>query len=177
MPPRQQCIWLRKSKTWATSPGSRERTLGCPPSPNRSPPRRSGWPRASAGYAVTKGNRTRATTRWPEFRQEFSPFLLKRAPSGESYTKGEGSVCETHQPSCRLRATGLPLPTYACRRRFLPVHECRGLRANEDDGNVGLRLHLLADLQAVAARSIKTQQQEIGPLECTWYGVFTMSSC
>jgi hypothetical protein len=32
-------------------------------------------------------------------------------------------VCETHQPSCRLRATGLPLPTHACRRRLLPVHE------------------------------------------------------
>ena len=108
--------------------------VGMPPSPNRSPPRRSGWPRASAGYAVTKGNRTRATTRWPEIRQEFSPFLLKRAPCGESYTKGEGSVCETHQPSCRLHATGLPLPTHACRRHFLPVHECRGLRANEDEG-------------------------------------------
>jgi hypothetical protein len=134
MPPRQQCIWLRKSTTWATSPGSRERTLGCRPSPNRSPPRRSGWPRASAGYAVTKGNRTRATTWRPEVRQEFSPFLLKRAPCGESSTKGEGSVCETHQPSCRLRATGLPLPTHACRRRLLPVHERRGLRANEDEG-------------------------------------------
>ncbi len=35
---------------------------------------RPGWPRASAGYAVTKGNRTRATTRRPEIRQEFSPF-------------------------------------------------------------------------------------------------------
>ena len=39
MPPRQQCIWRRKSTTWATSPGSRERTLGCRPSPNRAPPR------------------------------------------------------------------------------------------------------------------------------------------
>jgi hypothetical protein len=47
----------------------------------------------------------------------------------------------------------------------------------ENDGKVGLRSHLLADLQAEAFRSIKTQQQEIGPIECTWYGVFTMSSC
>ena len=43
-------------------------------------------------------------------------------------------MCETHQPSCRLRATGLPLPTHACRRRLLPLHECRGLRDNEDEG-------------------------------------------
>ena len=38
-------------------------------------------------------------------------------------------------------------------------------------------LHLLADLQAEAFRSIKTPQQVIGLIECTWYGVFTMSSC
>jgi hypothetical protein len=46
----------------------------------------------------------------------------------------------------------------------------------DNDGNAGAHAYLLADLQAEAFRSIKTQQQEIGPIECTWYGVFTMSS-
>src|SRR6266849_10948183 len=78
----QQRYRLRNRQFRVTSQEQPKVRHGCPPSPYHYPPRRSGRSRTYAGLAIAKGNCTRATTRWPAIGQEFSPFLLKRAPFG-----------------------------------------------------------------------------------------------
>jgi hypothetical protein len=114
----QQRIWLRKSETRVMSQGSSKSTLECPPSSNRYPPRRSGWFQTYAGYAVTKGNSTRARTRWPEIGQRFSPFPLKMAPYAVSALLGS--------------------------RFFLPAHEC-GVSKNGGIDDIIIRVNIYAN--------------------------------
>ena len=78
----QQRDWLRNSQI----PGLRAREssesmYGCHPRPYHCLPRRSRRDHPYAGLAIGKGHITRALTRWAVIRQQFSLFLLKRAPA------------------------------------------------------------------------------------------------
>src|SRR6266851_10403280 len=77
----QQRYGLSNRKILVTSRESTESTDGCHPSLSHYLPRPSRWSRTYACIAISKGNCTRATTRWLEIEQQFSPFLLKMAPS------------------------------------------------------------------------------------------------
>src|SRR5713101_8309353 len=78
----QQRYGLSNRKILVTSRESTESTDGCHPSLSHYLPRPSRWRHAYACIAISKGNCTRARTRWLEIEQEFSPFLLKMAPYG-----------------------------------------------------------------------------------------------
>src|SRR6266852_1411630 len=78
----QQRYRLSNREIPVTSRESTESTDGCYPSLSHYLPRPSRRSRTYACSAISKGHITRDTTRWPEIRQEFSPFLLKMAPYG-----------------------------------------------------------------------------------------------
>ena len=74
--------------------------MDAPPSLSYYLPRRSRRSQTYAGLAIAKGNCTRATTRWPAIGQEFSPFLLKRAP-----TRGLLDVLFLGESECMMTTT------------------------------------------------------------------------
>ena len=134
---KQQRIWLRNREIRVRSRKSTKSTYECHPSSYHCLPRRSRRPRAYAGYAISKGFITRASTRWTAIRQQFSDLSAKKAlPQGKTKQNRKAECVESvpasgHQAPGRCRQV-LATPPAWMGASSRPVNGT-GLRANVFD--------------------------------------------